>query len=142
MAAVFTRRVLGRGQKALGVHQVVRIAGLATQSSRTPAAVPVWLDCDPGHDDMMAIILAGHSDRIDLLGISTVAGNMPLEATTKNALRTLHTSGLDHVPVYAGASQPLIRAGVACPEIHGLVVATQHVLIGCRRNGSRWLCLP
>ncbi len=57
-------------------------------------ATPVWLDCDPGHDDAMAIILAGHSPSIDLLGISTVAGNQTVAKTTQNALDVLHAAGI------------------------------------------------
>ena len=50
-----------------------------------PARCPVWLDCDPGHDDAMALILAGHSDAVELVGVSTVAGNQSVEKTTWNA---------------------------------------------------------
>ena len=50
----------------------------------------VWLDCDPGHDDMLAIIMAALNERIDLIGISTSAGNSVIENTTKNALNILY----------------------------------------------------
>ena len=56
--------------------------------------VPAWLDCDPGHDDAMAIILAGYSPSIQLLGISTVAGNQSVEKVTQNALDVLDLVGL------------------------------------------------
>lgn len=81
--------------------------------------IPVWLDCDPGHDDMMAIILAGHNENIHLLGISTVCGNQTVEKTTLNALRTLELAGIPNVPVVKGASEGLCRPSKACPEIHG-----------------------
>ena len=86
----------------------------------------IWLDCDPGHDDAMAIILATHyPDDVrhqeyvpHLVGVSTVCGNAPLEATTENALRVLHLVGKDDVPVFKGADKPLVRPRRSCPEIH------------------------
>lgn len=79
----------------------------------------VWLDCDPGHDDALALILAVHSPaHIRLVGVSTVFGNQSLEKTTRNALRTLHAAGV-RVPVVAGAPKPLLRPAVSCAEIHG-----------------------
>ncbi len=51
--------------------------------------IKVWGDFDPGHDDSMAIILLGHHPKIDLIGISTVAGNQTVEKTTENALKIL-----------------------------------------------------
>lgn len=56
--------------------------------------IPVWLDCDPGHDDALAIILAGYNPSIELLGLSTVAGNQTVSKVTDNALRVLHAAGL------------------------------------------------
>ncbi|KAI3436772.1 hypothetical protein D9Q98_006184 [Chlorella vulgaris] len=79
-----------------------------------------WLDCDPGHDDAMAIILAGHSPGLTLLGVSTVAGNQTVEKVTANALSVLAAAGLQHIDVVAGASRPLLRpAPLLCAEIHG-----------------------
>jgi inosine-uridine nucleoside N-ribohydrolase len=69
----------------------------------------VWLDCDPGHDDAMAIILAGHNNLIHLLGISTVCGNQTVEKTTLNALKTLNISGLNHIDVVKGQHAPLVQ---------------------------------
>ena len=68
----------------------------------------IWLDCDPGHDDAMAIILAGHNEKIKLIGISTVCGNQTVEKTTLNALKTCHISGLNHIDVVKGQDKPLI----------------------------------
>ena len=95
----------------------------------------VWLDCDPGHDDAMAIILAaygnpdipsinrfreyGDSRGIDLIGVSTVCGNQTVEKTTDNALRMLNLIDRNDVPVYRGADKPLTRPKRNCPEIHG-----------------------
>ncbi len=76
----------------------------------------ILLDCDPGHDDALALLLAArHSD---LLGVTTVSGNAPLAATTRNALLTLQLAGLD-VPVHAGASRPLVAEAKHAPDIHG-----------------------
>eukprot|EP00887_Chlorella_sp_A99_P001134 scaffold14.g1134.t1 len=82
--------------------------------------IPVWLDCDPGHDDAMAIILAGHHPGLDLLGISTMSCNQTVEKTTENALRVLYAAGLSHVDVVMGQHKPLLRAApLLCAEIHG-----------------------
>lgn len=80
----------------------------------------MWLDCDPGHDDVFAIVMAGYSDSINLLGISTVACNQTVECTTENARRAVHFFGLDGVNVFKGQSKPLMKeTPTLCPEIHG-----------------------
>lgn len=82
----------------------------------------VWLDCDPGHDDAMAIILAAglsHAYSVNLIGVSTVCGNQTVEKTTDNALRILNLINRNDVPVYRGADKPLTRPKRNCPEIHG-----------------------
>jgi len=81
--------------------------------------IPCWIDCDPGHDDFSAIILAGHSPKLRLLGISTVFGNQSVEKTTENALKCIEVSGLKHLEVVSGASKPLVKEAKLCPEIHG-----------------------
>jgi purine nucleosidase len=89
----------------------------AIPATAAPAR-PVLLDCDPGHDDAVAIFLAAGSPAIDLLGITTVAGNQTLDRTTKNACIVATVAGID-VPVVAGAERPLLRALTTAPEIHG-----------------------
>jgi pyrimidine-specific ribonucleoside hydrolase len=80
---------------------------------------PVILDVDPGHDDAVAIMLAcGHPD-LDLLAVTTVAGNVTIEKTTRNALRVLSLAGRDDVPVGVGASGPLERPLHTAEDIHG-----------------------
>ncbi|KAL0477543.1 inosine-uridine-preferring nucleoside hydrolase [Acrasis kona] len=79
----------------------------------------VFLDCDPGHDDAMAIILAGHHPDLHLLGVSTACGNQTVDKTTINALKILSVSGLEHVEVVKGQAAPLMRPPKPCPEIHG-----------------------
>uniref|UniRef100_A0A383V2J0 Inosine/uridine-preferring nucleoside hydrolase domain-containing protein n=1 Tax=Tetradesmus obliquus TaxID=3088 RepID=A0A383V2J0_TETOB len=84
------------------------------------AVQAVWLDCDPGHDDAMAILLAGYSPALQLLGVSTVASNQVVEKTTRNALDMLDLIGLTHIGVVMGQAKPLLRpAALLCPEIHG-----------------------
>lgn len=78
----------------------------------------IILDCDPGHDDAIAIALAGKAPEIDLLGISVVSGNQSIEKTTHNALSVCQYLGID-VPVAMGAAKPLVRAPRICPEING-----------------------
>ncbi|MGH3151940.1 MAG: nucleoside hydrolase [Streptosporangiaceae bacterium] len=82
-------------------------------------AIPVLLDCDPGHDDALAILLAAASPAIDLLGITTVAGNQTLAKTTLNARRIATAAGITSVPIAAGRARPLHGALRASPEIHG-----------------------
>lgn len=81
-------------------------------------SLPIWLDCDPGHDDMMAIMLASTNPRLCLKGISSTHGNQTVDKTYLNALRTTFLTG-NPVPVYRGYAAPLVRESRACPEIHG-----------------------
>ncbi|CAN8099351.1 unnamed protein product [Discula destructiva] len=84
--------------------------------------VPVWLDCDPGHDDVFAILFAAYHPGIRLLGISTVFGNAPLEKTTWNATSVLTAIAQhDRIPIYQGASSPLLRPRLSenAEDIHG-----------------------
>ncbi|KAG4433120.1 hypothetical protein IFR05_011387 [Cadophora sp. M221] len=81
--------------------------------------IPVWLDCDPGHDDAFAILLSAYHPSLDLLGISTVHGNASLPHTTYNATSILTAIGKPDIPVYAGASKGLTRPAVHADAIHG-----------------------
>jgi inosine-uridine nucleoside N-ribohydrolase len=83
------------------------------------STISIWLDCDPGHDDAFAIILAGWNKKLKLLGISTVLGNQTVEKTTLNALKILSVSGLENIEVVSGQHKPLLRPSIICPEIHG-----------------------
>ena len=78
----------------------------------------IIIDCDPGHDDALAIILAGGDPRIDLLAITTCAGNQTLAKVTRNALAICAVAGID-VPVAAGAATPLVRPQIVAAHIHG-----------------------
>ncbi len=80
---------------------------------------PVILDVDPGHDDAVAIMMACGSPGLDLLAVTTVAGNATLPKTTRNALRILSLIGRTDVPVAAGAAAPLERELRTAEDIHG-----------------------
>ena len=80
---------------------------------------PILLDCDPGHDDAIALLLALASPEVELLGVTTVAGNQTLERTTANALRVLELAGRADVPVAAGAPRPLVRELDVAANVHG-----------------------
>ncbi|KAI1312412.1 Inosine/uridine-preferring nucleoside hydrolase [Xylaria venustula] len=82
--------------------------------------VPIWLDCDPGHDDVFAILLGAYHPGIQLLGISTVHGNASLKKTTNNALSVLSAIGKDDtLRVYPGAAKGLQREPLPATAIHG-----------------------
>ncbi|MCR4430947.1 MAG: pyrimidine-specific ribonucleoside hydrolase RihA [Tepidanaerobacteraceae bacterium] len=79
---------------------------------------PVIIDCDPGHDDAIALLLAFASDALDVKAVTTVAGNQTLEKTLRNALNVLDFAGIE-VEVAAGAAKPLMRDLIIAPEVHG-----------------------
>jgi inosine-uridine nucleoside N-ribohydrolase len=79
----------------------------------------VILDCDPGHDDALAILLAAHHPALELLAITTVSGNQSVEKTSLNALKVCSLAHILDVPVAKGMSQPLIRSARYAAEIHG-----------------------
>ena len=81
--------------------------------------IPIILDCDPGHDDAIALLLALASPELDILGVTTVSGNQTLDKTTANALRVLDFAGRADVPVYAGADAPLVRKRDVAAHVHG-----------------------
>ena len=79
----------------------------------------IILDCDPGHDDAIALMLALGSHEVELLGVTTVCGNQTLDKTTANAIRVLDHLGRDDVPVAAGAPRPLVREPHVQARVHG-----------------------
>ena len=80
---------------------------------------PIVIDCDPGHDDAIAILLALASPEVELCGISTVAGNQTLDKTTRNALKVLELADRTDIPVVAGADAPLRRTLRTAANVHG-----------------------
>lgn len=81
--------------------------------------IPIILDCDPGHDDAIALILALASPEIELLGVSTSAGNQTPDKTLNNALRLLTLLGRTDIPVAGGAKKPLCRELIIADNVHG-----------------------
>jgi inosine-uridine nucleoside N-ribohydrolase len=80
---------------------------------------PIVLDCDPGHDDAVAILLALASPEIELVGVTTVSGNQTLEKTTANAIRVLDLVERRDIAVHAGADRPLVRERFVAEYVHG-----------------------
>ncbi|ORY64626.1 Inosine/uridine-preferring nucleoside hydrolase domain-containing protein [Leucosporidium creatinivorum] len=93
------------------------------RSLSTPARTKVFLDCDPGRDDAVAILLALHLPEIDLVGISSVHGNSTIDAMTYNAVRLLVSYGsaeqATRIPVFKGSEFPLVAAPRTASTIHG-----------------------
>jgi purine nucleosidase len=79
----------------------------------------IVLDCDPGHDDAIALLLAHGSPEVELLAVTTVAGNQTIEKVTRNALVTAQVGGITGVPFAAGCARPLLRAPIVACDIHG-----------------------
>src|SRR4029077_19736114 len=82
-------------------------------------STPIILDCDPGHDDAIALLLALASPEVEVLGVTTVHGNQTVEKTTANALRVLDLAGRGDIPVAAGAERPLERVLAVASHVHG-----------------------
>lgn len=81
--------------------------------------IPIVLDCDPGHDDALALLLALASPEVELRGVTAVAGNQTVEKTTANAIRVLELAGREDVEVAAGADRPLVREPFVAAYVHG-----------------------
>src|SRR3990170_134699 len=78
----------------------------------------IILDCDPGHDDAIALLLAARAPALDLRAITVVAGNQTLDKTLNNALKVCSFAGIT-APIAAGMSRPLVRRQVVAGNIHG-----------------------
>ena len=84
------------------------------------AARPIILDCDPGQDDAVALLLAMSSpDELEILGITAVGGNVPLALTERNARMMCDIAGCEDIPVFAGCASPMIREPITAEYIHG-----------------------
>ena len=77
------------------------------------------LDCDTGVDDAVAILLTKHLKNLELVAVTTVAGNVEIEHTTENTLRVLELAGLGQIPVYRGAAKPLFGEPYTAHHVHG-----------------------
>lgn len=84
-----------------------------------PARRRIIIDTDPGQDDAVAILLALGSPELEAVGITAVAGNVPLKLTEKNARKICELAGRPDIKVFAGAIRPLMREPVTAEEVHG-----------------------
>ncbi|QNE45951.1 nucleoside hydrolase [Glaciihabitans sp. INWT7] len=82
-------------------------------------AKKIILDCDPGHDDAIALILAHGNPEIELVAVTTVHGNQTIEKVTRNALAIARIAGITGIPFAAGAHRPLVRTAEVAESIHG-----------------------
>ncbi|OAP98463.1 nucleoside hydrolase [Ligilactobacillus aviarius] len=104
----------------------------------------VVIDCDPGIDDFLALWLALRSPELDVMGITIVAGNVPVEQGVKNALKVLKITNRLDIPVYAGAQKPLKKPYISAQDTHGEdglgESDFEDVTNGiCRQNASEFL---
>lgn len=84
------------------------------------AGRPIIIDCDPGQDDAINLLLAMSSPgELDILGVTTVAGNVPLELTERNARQVRDIAGRSDVPVFAGCARPMVRDLITAEKVHG-----------------------
>jgi inosine-uridine nucleoside N-ribohydrolase len=79
----------------------------------------ILIDCDPGHDDAIALLLSLASPEVELVGVTTVFGNQTLRKTTANAIRVLELAGRGDIPVASGAERPLVRDPFLGDYVHG-----------------------
>jgi inosine-uridine nucleoside N-ribohydrolase len=87
--------------------------------SASQVPIPIVLDCDPGHDDAIAIMLALASPEVELVAVTAVSGNAPLHHTRANAIRVLDHLGRPDIPVAAGADRPLVQDPFTPGDTHG-----------------------
>src|SRR6059058_6390442 len=86
---------------------------------RSAVPTPIIIDCDPGHDDAIAILLALASPEVELRAVTAVAGNAPLHHTVANAIRVLDHAGRPDIPVAGGADRPLVQSPFTPGDVHG-----------------------
>lgn len=91
----------------------------ATDSVGQRRTTAVWMDCDPGHDDAIALLLLANHPSIRVVGVTAVAGNQTVGKTYANALKLMAIAGQPDIPVYRGQARPMIRAPKHDPGIHG-----------------------
>ena len=82
------------------------------------AKIPVWIDCDTGVDDAVALLVAHRLEALEIVGLSTVAGNVALDKTTRNTLAVCDLAGADY-PVHPGAAKPWLQAYADASAFHG-----------------------
>ena len=104
-------------------------------------AKKIILDCDPGHDDAIAMLLAWGNPEIELVGVTTVMGNQTIEKVTRNALAVARVAGITGVPFARGAHRPLVRQVEvadsrprAAKDADGAVVSLTDAVVRARRR--------
>ncbi|WP_049274717.1 nucleoside hydrolase, partial [Pseudomonas putida] len=96
------------------------IAFMATATTLQAAPIDLIIDTDPGADDVVALFLAMASpDELNIRAITTVAGNVRLDKTSRNARLAREWAGREDIPVYAGAGRPLVRTPIYAADVHG-----------------------
>jgi hypothetical protein len=98
------------------INAILSINKSTFKSGRTGHSMKTIIDCDPGHDDAIAILYA--AQHLDIVGITTIFGNQTVEKTTLNALKVLTLAGLDY-PVAKGCDRPLIGSAPLATDVHG-----------------------
>ena len=81
--------------------------------------IPIIFDCDPGHDDAVAMLIALASDAVEIKAITTAQGNQTVEKTTENALKILELCHRTEIPVAVGLRKPLLREQIVAGDVHG-----------------------
>jgi purine nucleosidase len=115
----FLRRTAGAVAAAAVTPELLAVAREQSTPPAGGAPQRIIIDCDPGVDDALALLLAMHSPELTIEGITPVAGNVPLELTLPNALRLVEIAGRTNIPVAAGASRPLTRKLITAAYAHG-----------------------
>ena len=92
---------------------------MSQSSNPDTAPRPIIIDTDPGQDDAIAILAALAATELEVLGVTAVAGNVPLDLTARNALILVDLAGRPDIPVFAGCDRPLRRELVTAEHVHG-----------------------
>ena len=79
----------------------------------------ILIDCDPGHDDAIMLLIAALNDNFDIIGVSSCSGNQTVEKTALNTSNLLHYFNREDIPIAIGSPTPILRPTRVCAEIHG-----------------------
>ena len=119
-AAMARRNFLTHGGKLLTGGLLLSALPMGSALAATAAPVPLIIDTDPGADDVIALLLAlSARDKLDVRALTTVAGNVQLNYTSRNARMVREWANRPDVPVYAGCARPMLRAPIYAAEVHG-----------------------
>ncbi|MDB5767938.1 MAG: Inosine-uridine preferring nucleoside hydrolase [Collimonas fungivorans] len=119
-AAMARRNFLTHGGKLLTGGLLLSALPMGSALAATAAPVPLIIDTDPGADDVIALLLAlSARDKLDVRALTTVAGNVQLNYTSRNARMVREWANRPDVPVYAGCARPMLRTPIYAAEVHG-----------------------